>query len=112
VFSYSNRSGTPAARIPEVKQVSKLEKKSRSEQLRAVAEQLQFDLHHAQLGKQAWVLPEKQIDFGLKARSEHYLTVVVSNDDQFDMKSLLGSWIKVEYYDLVDKQLQAKIISV
>jgi len=57
-------------------------------------------------------LPEKIVDSGLKARSEHYLTVKVNDDGQSDMQALLGQWIYVEYSELVAGQLHANIINI
>jgi len=111
IFTYSNRSGTPAERIPEAKQVSHSEKKRRAKVLRETAEILQKSLHTSQIGKEVWVLPEKQLDKGLKARSEHYLTVRVLTDDNDDNNAFLGKWLRVKYQGLIDGQLYAEIVS-
>ncbi len=111
IFSYSDRSGTPAARIPQAKHVDTQIKKNRSQRLRETSKKLQEKLHHAQIGSQAWVLPEKITDNGLKARSEHYLTVNIDlGDDVTDPKKLLGRWVQVECLQYESEQLFAKLI--
>ncbi len=116
IFTYSNRSGTPAARIPETKQVAQKDMKARAQQLRDTAAELQERLHLSQLNKSAWVLPEKIIpsesgvNNSLKARSEHYLTVNLQLEEDINADLLLGKWIKVRYFSLEDGQLQAKIV--
>lgn len=109
VFSYSNRSGTPAAKIPLSKQLDPAVKKERSQRLRATAAELQDKLLAAQIGQEAWVLPEKVLSSGLKARSEHYLTVNVLSDDE-NKEALLGKWMKIKYCQLNDGQLVAKML--
>ena len=110
IFTYSNRSGTPAARIPQVKQVDKKTMKVRAHQLRETAAVLQEKLHLSQIDNTAWILPEKITQYGLKARSEHYLTVNLVIEEGTDLAPLLGKWIKVRYFSLEDGQLQAKIV--
>lgn len=96
IFTYSERSGTPAARIPAAKQVPIAERKNRAAQLRETASQLQHNLHQSRLGAKAWVLPEqtKNSQNGRvrqKARSEDYLTV------ELDQTYPTGKWISVVY---------------
>ena len=110
VFTYSNRRGTPASKIPKVKQVATSVKKDRAKSLRKTAENLQTRLHSKQIGKQAWVLPEKILPTGLKARSEHYLTLKVMTEPDQDQTALLGQWINVEYCGIENGQLLAKRI--
>ena len=94
VFSYSVRSGTPAARIPAVKQVAVAERKQRNARLRASAEPLQRRLRESQLGQTVWVLPEKSAkrEGYTLCRAEDYLSVLVSNA-QFTP----GFWMLVNY---------------
>lgn len=111
IFTYSDRSGTPAAKIPAIKQVEPRIKKERAQLLRETAAQLQDDLHKKQLGKEAWVLPEKVIQLDFKARSEHYLTVkVLHNSSESNKQVQLGSWLKVQYCGYEDGQLLAKAL--
>ncbi len=109
IFTYSNRSGTPAEKIPNNKQIDSKVKKERAKRLRNIAAQLQDDLHNEQLGKEAWVLPEKIETNGFKARSEHYLTVKVLSEN-VNKEALLGHWLKVKYCKLEDGQLIAKAL--
>jgi len=109
IFTYSNRSGTPAQKIPNSKQIDSKVKKERAQRLRDTATQLQDDLHTQQLGKEAWVLPEKVEKHGFKARSEHYLTVNVLSEDM-GKEVMLGHWLKVKYCGLEDGQLIAKAL--
>jgi len=104
IFSYSERSGTPAARIPHVKQVPVVERKQRNQRLHEVAKELQQTLLSSKVGKQAWVLPEKQAKQPgfFMTRAEDYLSVMVEADDLS-----LGQWIKVEYRAIKEKYLIA-----
>jgi len=94
VFSYSERSGTPAARIPQAKQVAVSERKQRNKQLRELGQHLQKNLMTQKLGSTAWVLPEKYAKrkgYTL-CRAEDYLAVLVPVEDV-----KLGQWRKVRY---------------
>lgn len=94
VFSYSERDGTPAARIPQIKQVPIPERKLRNKRLRTVGQQLQQDLLHSRLGTTAWVLPEKaakRAGYTL-CRAEDYLPVLVPTESV-----KLGIWCQFRY---------------
>jgi len=94
VFSYSERSGTPAARIPDAKQVPVIERKQRNARLRVSAEPLQQRLRESQLGETVWVLPEKlakRQGYTL-CRAEDYLAVLVAST-----KVKQGQWRQVCY---------------
>ncbi len=103
IFTYSDRSGTPAARIPEAKQVPTQERKARAARLKAVASKLQADLHHSRLGETAWVLPENSSNSELRARSEDYLTVTLEGGD-FEP----GQWQQVVYIQINNNCLIAR----
>jgi len=105
VFSYSIREGTPAARIPEAKQVTIEDKKARSVQLRELAKTLQADLYKRRLNTTAWGLPESNDGRLYKARSEDYLTVSI----QSDIKLAMGEWVLVNYTGIDNNTLTAKI---
>jgi len=93
-FSYSERSGTPAARIPQSKQVPVIERKQRNLRLRNAAQPIQQRLRESRLGDCAWVLPEKKAKksgFTL-CRAEDYLAVLVPSD-QIER----GKWVEVCY---------------
>lgn len=106
IFSYSNRDGTPAARIPKERQLDSRIKKQRANLLRETAKQLQDKLHHSQLNTLAWVLPEKRLENGVKARSEHYLTVLIECNQS---EVALGEWVKVEYVAVEAQKMIAKV---
>ena len=93
-FSYSEREGTPAARIPHIKQVPVIERKQRNLRLRKAAEPIQRSLRESKLGQSSWVLPEKASDKTgyTMCRAEDYLAVLVPSAD---VKP--GQWLKVSY---------------
>jgi threonylcarbamoyladenosine tRNA methylthiotransferase MtaB len=98
VFSYSERDGTPAARIPVTKQVLLAERKSRNKRLREVGQQLQVALLKSKLGQSAWVLAEKTAkrEGYTLCRAEDYLAVLVPSE-----RVTLGRWSRVQY-DTID----------
>lgn len=105
-FSYSERDGTPAARIPADRQVPVPERKERNQRLRAAAEPIQATLRASRLGQSAWVLPEKKAQkpgFTL-CRAEDYLAVLVP-ETQVEQ----GKWVKVLYESLENEFLVANI---
>lgn len=101
VFTYSEREGTPAARISQLKQVAVIERKKRSARLRTIAKKLQQQLLESRLNKVAWVLPESCTNGITKARSEDYLNVRIQLKNKQPLE--LGKWVKVTYQS-VDKQ--------
>jgi len=94
VFSYSERSGTPAARIPQGKQVPVVERKERNLRLRQSVEGMQRDLRDSKVGSNAWVLPEKTAkrEGYTVCRAEDYLAVLVPSE-----KVEVGKWMQVTY---------------
>ncbi len=102
VFSYSERDGTPAARIPAAKQVAVADRKERNKLLRERALALQARVLQSRVGQQAWVLPENRLlDGGVRlARAEDYLPVLL-NQNQAE----LGRWMRVEYTGIQDGHL-------
>lgn len=107
VFSYSERDGTPASRIPQQKQVAVSERKERSARLREVGQQLQETLLKSRLGITAWVLPEAVKEGVIKARSEDYLNVKIKIPEESNIE--MGRWIKVVYQSTDDKSINAVI---
>ena len=107
VFSYSEREGTPAARIPHTKQVPVSERKQRNKKLRERAAKLQDKVMRSRIGKEAWVLPESRIVDGQYrfARAEDYLAVLVPED-----QAIQGRWLRVRYTELLGTQLLAKVL--
>ena len=96
-FSYSEREGTPAARIPATKQVSVTERKERNLRLRTAALPIQQALRSSKIGQKAWVLPEKlaKREGYTMCRAEDYLAVLVPNSGVN-----AGRWQQVTYIAL------------
>lgn len=69
VFPYSEREGTPAARIPD--QVAVPVRKERAARLRALGDQQLKSFHERQVGSKAWGIAER----GGKARTENFALV-------------------------------------
>ena len=93
VFSYSERSGTPAARIPVQKQVSMIDRKQRNKRIRDLGLEIKTELLTSRIGSQTWVLAEKiskQEGFVL-CRAEDYLAVLVPVE-----RVSFGKWTNVK----------------
>ena len=105
-FSYSERDGTPAARIPADRQVPVPERKERNQRLRVAAEPIQAALRASRLGQSAWVLPEKKAQKAgfMMCRAEDYLAVLVP-ETQVEQ----GKWVKVVYEAIENEFLVANI---
>lgn len=95
VFCYSSRPGTPAARIPESRQVPVAVRKQRAHALREAARHVRARLLRRRIGARARVLVEgggKPPPGYQRARSADYLTVMVPvSGDR------VGTWSDVEY---------------
>ena len=92
VFPYSERGGTPAARIPN--QVPKLIRKERSARIRAVGRRILQDVLSGYIGASGRVLIERSscVDNDNKhGRLDNYLPVVFS-----DVKPVVGELIKAQ----------------
>ena len=79
VFPYSQRSGTPAAKIP--KQIDVKIRKQRAQQVRRAGEAVLKQVINRQIGQRQQVLTEESIDRKSgyrRARAENYLPVLVS----------------------------------
>lgn len=104
-FSYSPRAGTPAARIPEDRQVPKAEKKNRAEQVRAAGERIRRQTMDRRLGKTGKILIERGSakEGRVRARADDYLPVLapssICDHDQ---------WISVHYQAVNDHELIAE----
>jgi threonylcarbamoyladenosine tRNA methylthiotransferase MtaB len=81
VFPYSEREGTPAARMP---QVQKPERKARAARLRALGEQQMQRFLAQQVGRECSVLVEQES----LGRTEHYASVKLP-DNQHEAGTLL-----------------------
>ena len=104
-FSYSEREGTPAAKIPQVKQVPIAERKTRNARLRKVGQQIRTALLNKCLGKTAYVLSERKSKlegFNL-CRAEDYLAVLVPSSQIKE-----AQWQKVRYIDIAGERLVAQ----
>jgi threonylcarbamoyladenosine tRNA methylthiotransferase MtaB len=106
-FSYSEREGTPAAKIPIGKQVPVAERKQRNLRLRNSAQIIQRELRTSRVGTRAWVLPEKtsKLDGFTVCRAEDYLAVLVLTSD-----ICRGQWQQVSYTAVRDEFLIAEIV--
>ena len=105
-FSYSERAGTPAAKIPLAKQVPVAERKARNASLRKVGKQIKARLLQQSVGKTAYVLPErvsKREGFSL-CRAENYLAALVPTEGLIS-----GRWQKVRYTSVDGDYLLAEL---
>lgn len=104
VFSYSERDGTPAARIPANKQVPVNERKSRNKRMREVGQKLHQQLLDSRVGSTAWVLPEKPAKKAgyMLCRAEDYLAVLVP-----EHRVVPGKWYQANYRSIEDGHLLA-----
>lgn len=109
VFSYSERDGTPAARIPQAKQVSVAERKLRNKKLRLLGAALNAALRARSIGKRVWVLPEKHAKReGLTiCRGEDYQTVLLPAE-----QVSLGRWTQCDLYAEQDGALLGAAVAV
>lgn len=105
-FSYSERVGTPAARIPADRQVPVPERKDRNNRLREAARPLQKALRSSKIGKTVYVLPEKKAkrEGYTMCRAEDYLAVLVPNE-----QVQKGRWQKVLVTEVDGEFLLANI---
>ena len=96
VFAYSERSDTPAARIPN--QVPHQTRKSRADLLRAEGEKVRTGVLKSNIGKQSQVLIETTVDSDqlmLRGRMANYLPVYLFGDDEMH-----GSLVEIQVTDL------------
>jgi threonylcarbamoyladenosine tRNA methylthiotransferase MtaB len=99
VFPYSERDGTPAARIPN--QVDVPIRKERAARLRSLGDQQLRKFHSNQNGKEA----EAIVENGNKARTENFALVHIDGD------YAPGSLVKVKIKGFDDDLLQAKVVN-
>lgn len=86
VFPYSERSGTPAARIPADRQVPVADRRARAEALRDAGQEVRRELLVSRLGKRARVLIEGghgRMKGYLKARAPDYIETWVPAPSDF-----------------------------
>jgi len=96
VFPYSERHGTPAARIPD--QVPVPERKERASRLRALGEAQVDKLLHSMVGQDVEVLVEK----GGVGRSENFIPVMLCEEYE------VGSLVMVKATDAKEGKLQGE----
>lgn len=108
VFSYSERNGTPAARIPVDRQVPLAERKSRNQQMRSVGAELENALLARKVGGQGWVLPERVSSRAGYAvcRGEDYVPVLVPVGTV-----KMGRWLECEFTQLTDNWLYGRRVN-
>ena len=96
-FSYSERTGTPAARIPQDRQVPVATRKARNKKLRSLGKTIHHDLLKEKLGQVANVLPEQQAkrEGYTLCRAEDYLAVLVPST-----QIRKGQWQSVAYQSI------------
>lgn len=107
VFSYSEREGTPAARIPSVKQIPIDVRKDRNKRIRQLGQKLKSELLESRVGSLAYVLPEKEAKKNgfMMCRAEDYLEVLVPQE-----LVKQGVWVQVRYKAIEKGYLIANII--
>lgn len=98
VFPYSEREGTPAARIPN--QVAVPERKARARRLRELGEKQVQQLMQKTVGKTLSVLVEK----GQVARAENFLSITVPDS------VLVGTIINVKILGINGNKLLGKLV--
>lgn len=99
VFPYSEREGTPAARIPD--QVDPAERKERAKRLRSLGEAQLEKLCEQQVGKKSQVIVEKD---GI-GRTENFSRVALNEELK------IGSLVDVHITEYVDGELRAQSIN-
>ncbi len=79
VFTFSERKGTPAAKIPE--QVPMDERRKRSAHLRRISASQRMEFFKSQEGKVRRVLLENPKDETLAGYTDNYIKVIIKNSD-------------------------------
>lgn len=98
VFPYSARSGTPAARMPQVR---KEIRKERAARLRALGAQQEQNYYATWLGRQVPAI----IELGNIARTGHFVPVAVSENIQ------PGSLVQVAIESLEQNELKGRVLA-
>ncbi len=108
VFSYSEREGTPAAKIPAAKSVPVAERKARNQRLREVGKSLELALMQRKLGELVWMLPERiaSDEKLVICRGEDYVPAFAPTDTV-----TLGRWQQFELLKLEAGHLYAKPVA-
>lgn len=104
VFAYSEREGTPAARVPDEKQVPKAVRKQRADRLREAGAEIRAKLLQHKLGKEETVLTEGRSNGMLSGRAADYSPSRIEWAEQFQV----GRWLTVKYTALDGETLIAE----
>jgi threonylcarbamoyladenosine tRNA methylthiotransferase MtaB len=107
VFPYSDRSGTPAARIPQSRQVPKQVRRARADTLRDAGHRVRRDLLESRLGEHSRVLVEgghcPRVGYQ-KARAPDYIETWVQAPSE-----AVGGWLDVVFETVDADALIARI---
>lgn len=101
IFPYSEREGTPAAKMP---QVPKSVRKERAKRLREAASKQLNNFLHGMIGNEEIIILEK-IDYG---RTENFCGVKLE-DDSIQKEELIGKLLKVKITNSKENILIGKI---
>lgn len=104
VFPYSERPGTPAANIPQDKQVPHEKRKERATILRNLGDKQVENFLKLHVKQKRQVIVEK----GNIGRTEHFAEVVL--EDELDQYQRAGTLVDVEIHGIRDKQLLGTVI--
>ena len=109
VFPYSERAGTPAARIPQHKQVPRAMRKERAALLREAGKRVRESLLVSRIGRQERVLVEGipcAMPGYRKARAPDYIETWVPVGEE-----LAGEWLDVQFEAVEGDALIARIVA-
>lgn len=101
VFPYSQRAGTPAARMPQVK---KTQIKDRAARLRLLGDQQKKAFYETQIGRELTVLIEE----GRKGHTDHFAPLSVTTDQNEDLSFDKGQLLKVRVLGVTEQGLVGK----
>jgi threonylcarbamoyladenosine tRNA methylthiotransferase MtaB len=107
VFPFSERDGTPAARMAE--QVPVPERNRRSAHLRRLSSAKRYEFDERQVGRMAEVLFENRRDGRWPGYTENYVRVAVSQEDEVDLTNRLA---KVRLLRTAADYLEAEIAKI
>lgn len=107
VFPFSERDGTPAARMAE--QVPVPERNRRSAHLRRLSSAKRYEFDERQVGRMAEVLFENRRDGRWQGYTENYVRVAVSQEDEVDLTNRLA---KVRLLRTAADYLEAEIAEI
>lgn len=100
VFPYSEREGTPAARIPQNKHVPVPERKERAKRLRKLGEAQLHTFNQKQIGEKAQAIAEK----GGQVRTENFALANIDADIE------AGQLVDIAIQDYKNGELRARVL--